>query len=126
MGERGKAPLGGKREDSFLPSLYNPTPPPFFFPSSQSPTPALSTPATRARSSIAIFFLFWLLDGNVQATFGVNTNRGITKLSQILLALRVVKLSITILKYHSWYLCQISLQIVLLPIQINLLITFTQ
>jgi len=30
-----------------------------------------------------------------------------------------VKLRITILKYHSWYLCQISLQIVLLPVLIN-------
>ena len=42
----------------------------------------------------------------------------ISKLSQISLALRLVKLRITILKYHSWYLCQISLQIMLLPIQI--------
>ena len=30
-----------------------------------------------------------------------------------------MKLRITILKYHSWYLCQISLQIMLLPIQIQ-------
>ena len=29
-----------------------------------------------------------------------------------------MKLRITILKYHSWYLCQISLQIMLLPIPI--------
>ena len=29
-----------------------------------------------------------------------------------------MKLRITILKYHSWYLCQISLQIMLLPILI--------
>ena len=29
-----------------------------------------------------------------------------------------MKLPITILKYHSWYLCQISLQIMLLPILI--------
>ena len=29
-----------------------------------------------------------------------------------------MKLRITISKYHSWYLCQISLQIMLLPIQI--------
>ena len=29
-----------------------------------------------------------------------------------------LKLRITISKYHSWYLCQISLQIMLLPIQI--------
>ena len=33
-----------------------------------------------------------------------------------------MKLRITILKYHSWYLCQISLQIMLLPIQIPLVI----
>ena len=30
-----------------------------------------------------------------------------------------MKLRITILKYHSWYLCQISPQIMLLPIQIT-------
>ena len=30
-----------------------------------------------------------------------------------------MKLRITILKYHSWYLCQISLQIMLLPILIR-------
>ena len=30
----------------------------------------------------------------------------------------ISKLFITILKYHSWYLCQLSLQIVLLPILI--------
>ena len=30
-----------------------------------------------------------------------------------------LKLRITILKYHSWYLCQISLQIMLLPVQIS-------
>ena len=30
-----------------------------------------------------------------------------------------MKLRITILKYHSWYLCQISLQIMLLPILIS-------
>ena len=35
--------------------------------------------------------------------FGINTTCDISKLSQIL-------------KYHSWYLCQISLQIMLLPI----------
>ena len=29
-----------------------------------------------------------------------------------------MKLHITILKYHAWYLCQIGLQIMLLPIQI--------
>ena len=33
-----------------------------------------------------------------------------------------VKLRITISKYHSWYLCQISLQIMLLPIQISITI----
>ena len=42
--------------------------------------------------------------------FGINTTRDISKLSQISLAHRLVKLRITILKYHSWYLCQISLQ----------------
>ena len=52
--------------------------------------------------------------------FGVNTTRNISKLSQISLAYRLVKLSVTILKYHSWYLCQISLQIMLLPILILL------
>ena len=30
-----------------------------------------------------------------------------------------MQLRITILKYHLWYLCQISLQIMLLPIQID-------
>ena len=33
-------------------------------------------------------------------------------------AKQLVKVGITISKYHSWYLCQISLQIMLLPIQI--------
>ena len=51
--------------------------------------------------------------------FGIKTTRDISKLSQISLAWRLVKLRITILKYHSWYLCQISLQIMLLPILIN-------
>ena len=41
--------------------------------------------------------------------FGINTTGDISKSSQ---------LRITILKYHSWYLCQISLQIMLLPILI--------
>ena len=50
--------------------------------------------------------------------FGINTTRDISKLSQISLAQRLVKLRITILKYHSWYLRQISLQIMLLPILI--------
>ena len=50
--------------------------------------------------------------------FGINTTHDISKLSQISLAKRLVKLRITIiLKYHSWCLCQISLQIMLLPIQ---------
>ena len=45
--------------------------------------------------------------------FGINTTCDISKLSQISRAVRI-----TILKCHSWYLCQISLQIMLLPIQI--------
>ena len=45
--------------------------------------------------------------------FGINTTRDISKLSQISLAQRLVKLPITILKYHSWYLCKI----LLLPMQ---------
>ena len=36
-----------------------------------------------------------------------------------------MKLPITILKYHSWYLCQISLQIMLLPVLISLNIVRT-
>ena len=51
--------------------------------------------------------------------FGINTTRDISKLSQISLAWRLVKLRITISKYHSWYLCQISLQIMLLPTSIT-------
>ena len=51
--------------------------------------------------------------------FGIETTRDISKLSQISLAYRLVQLRVTILKYHSWYLCQISLQIMLLPIQIR-------
>ena len=48
---------------------------------------------------------------------GINTTCDISKLSQISLALRLMKLRITIIsKYHSWCLCQISLQIMLLPI----------
>ena len=50
--------------------------------------------------------------------FGINTTHDISKLSQISLAYRLVKLRITILKYHSWYFCQIPLLIMLLPIQI--------
>ena len=49
--------------------------------------------------------------------FRINTTRDISKLSQISLAQRLVKLRITILKCDSWYLCQISLLIMLLPIQ---------
>ena len=49
----------------------------------------------------------------------MNATRDISKLSQISLAYWLVKLRITILKYHLWYLCQISLQIMLLPIQIG-------
>ena len=45
--------------------------------------------------------------------FGINNTRDISKLSQISLAERLVKLRITILKYHSWFLYQISLQIML-------------
>ena len=41
--------------------------------------------------------------------FGTNITRDISKLSQLL--------RIAISKYHSWNLCQISLQIMLLPIQ---------
>ena len=49
--------------------------------------------------------------------FGINTTCDISKLSQISLALQLLKLRITIIsKYYLWYLCQISLQIMLLPI----------
>ena len=57
--------------------------------------------------------------------FGINTTHDILKLSQISLAKRLVELRITILRYPSWYLCQISLQIMLLPIQILLLCFLT-
>ena len=40
--------------------------------------------------------------------FGINTTRDISKLSQISLTWRLVKLRITILKYQARYLCQIS------------------
>ena len=54
--------------------------------------------------------------------FGINTSRDISKLSQISLTYkRLVKLRKTILKCHSWYLCQISLLIMLLPILIRIL-----
>ena len=49
--------------------------------------------------------------------FGINTTRDISKLSQITLAQQLVKWHITISKYRSWYLRQISLQIMLLPVQ---------
>ena len=49
--------------------------------------------------------------------FGINTTRDISKLSpQISLAFFPV---ITISKYHSWYLCQISLQIMPLPVLLD-------
>ena len=48
--------------------------------------------------------------------FGITTTSAISKLSQISLAQRLVKLCMTISKYHSWHLCQISLQIMLLTI----------
>ena len=51
--------------------------------------------------------------------FGINTTRVISQLSQISLA------CIPNWKYHSWYLCQISLQIMLLPILIIIVITIT-
>ena len=47
----------------------------------------------------------------------INTTCDISKLSQILLAKRLVKFRI-ILKYNPWYLSQIPLQIMLLPILI--------
>ena len=50
--------------------------------------------------------------------FGIYTTRDISKSPQISLAQRLVKLCKTILKYRSWYLCQISLQIMLLPMLI--------
>ena len=50
--------------------------------------------------------------------FGINTPCDISKLSQISLAYWLVKLRITISKYHSWYLCQISRTIMLLHILI--------
>ena len=64
-GERAKSAKGREKGGESLtlsPQYPSPT---HFFPSSQSPNPALSTPATRARSSIAFFFLFRPLDGNV-------------------------------------------------------------
>ena len=43
-----------------------------------------------------------------------------TKTSGVHVFYKRSKLRITILKYHLWYLCQISLQIMLLPIPISL------
>ena len=57
--------------------------------------------------------------------FGINTTCDISKLSQISRAVRRVKLRITISKYHSWYLCQISPQIMLLPILIFALLVIS-
>ena len=45
--------------------------------------------------------------------FGINTTPDISKLGQISLAKRLVEFD-PILKYQEWYLCQISLQIMLL------------
>ena len=56
---------------------------------------------------------------NLYVIFGINTTRDISKLSQISLAEGLVKLRIKISTYHSWYLCQISLQIMLLAILIR-------
>ena len=47
--------------------------------------------------------------------FGTNTTRDISKFSN---STRLTAREITISKYH-WYLCQISLKIMLLPIQIG-------
>ena len=47
---------------------------------------------------------------DLDVIFGIHTTRNISKLSQISLPHRLVKLRITILIYHPWYLCQISLQ----------------
>ena len=46
----------------------------------------------------------------------MNTTCDISRLSQISLAKRLVKLRITISKYRLWYLCQILLQKMLLAI----------
>ena len=43
--------------------------------------------------------------------FGVNTTCDISKLSQISLVYRLVKLRVTVLKYHSRYLYQIHVSI---------------
>ena len=55
----------------------------------------------------------------------VHTTRDISKLSQISLAI-LLQVRITILKYHSWYLCQISyLLIMRLPILILWVTNYT-
>ena len=56
--------------------------------------------------------------------FDINTTCDISKLSPIPLAQRLVKLRIRISKYHSWYLCQISLQIMLLTKIMDMLVEF--
>ena len=50
---------------------------------------------------------------------GINTTHDICKFFQISLTQQLVKLCIAISKYHLCYLCQISPQIMLLPILIN-------
>ena len=51
--------------------------------------------------------------------FGINTNRDISKLSQNFTRLTAREITYKKnSKYHSWVLCQISLQIMLLPTQI--------
>ena len=55
----------------------------------------------------------------------VHTTRDISKLSKISLAI-LLQVRITILKYHSWYLCQISyLLIMRLPILILWVTNYT-
>ena len=55
----------------------------------------------------------------------VHTTRDISKLSQISLAI-LLQVRITILKYHSWYVCQISyLLIMRLPILILWVTNYT-
>ena len=55
----------------------------------------------------------------------VHTTRDISKLTQISLAI-LLQVRITILKYHSWYLCQISyLLIMRLPILILWVTNYT-
>ena len=50
---------------------------------------------------------------------GINTTHDISKFFHISLTQQLVKLRIAISKYHLCYLCQISPQIMLLPILIN-------